>query len=411
MFKKIIGIAVLIIAVLILAGGARKWKTNHPIINNAVSPISNTAPAQSSSTLPANKLLKNFKLLQSNSAAHSFWSPSDPNLLVIDKADSTQYYQLYYLKTDGELLSSLTKGHPDITQRNNGWPEWDPKDQYIVFQSEEPEHFQDNLKWLAFPGLGFYSNLWATDIKGGKFWKLTNVQYANTNIFQLVRAVVNPMFSSGGDKLYWTERYARGGYLNWGKWQVKQADFVRSTDGPKLANEKVVLRAEDVCSKCNYVVNMGIYSDGSTMVVAGNLDGQHVYGMDQYLLNLNTKKLTNLTNTTENWEEGSCLSPDNKQIVYSTDIDSALKLDFDDADWSHQPKEKEYWIMNSDGSAKQRLTYFNKPGLSEYSGMKTITAECAFSPSGNKFAGIVGYDKSTTPTKTAFELNVGLFEF
>ena len=347
-------------------------------------------------------------------AAHSEWSSSG-DLIVFDKEGADEYHDLYIMQEDGEITQSLTAENPKINQRHNGWPAWHPDDEYIVFQSEEAEHYGVESKWMGFPGLGFFSNLWATTPEANQFWKLTDIEIKQTAFDEIpIKGIISSNFSHDGKKLMWTERYASGGYLEWGKWQIKMADFVIDADSPRLENVETILRAEDVCEKCNYVVGMAFSPDDKTLLISGNLDGQHVYGMDQYSYDLETGEFTNLQNTPYFWEEGGCWSPDGQKIIFPTNFHSAYKLDFTNPGWPTQPRTREYWIMDADGSNKRPLTHFNIPGSTEYleigQGQRMIAAECAFHPDGKKIFGIIGIDERDDD-QAQIQINIGSIEF
>lgn len=376
---------------------------NKPTIKPVTEPVAPSASTQ----------IKNIKILQEH-AAHPSWSP-DGKKVVFDKLNLKDYfYDIQIMDENGKILKTLTESSK-INQRNNGWPAWHPSGNYIVFQSEEPKHYAMEDRWLTFPGTGFFVNLWATTPEGDKFWKLTDLDIKQTLLDgKVAQAIISPEFSHDGKKLMWTERYKDGGSMEWGYWQIKMADFITSGGGVRLANEKIVLRAEDICNNCNYVVNMGLFKDGNRILVAGNLDGQHVYGMDNYIYDMATKKLVNLQNTPEYWEEGACLANNETRIIYPTNINSQYKLDFNNKDWRHQPRLREYWVMNVDGSDKQKITSFNSPDSAEYSeigqGRRMVVAECSFSPDDKKMMGIVGKDQRTDD-QANIQVNIGLFEF
>ena len=109
------------------------------------------------------------------------------------------------------------------------------------------------------------------------------------------------------------------------------------------------------------------FLDGRRLLFAGNPEGQHEYGMDLYILDLNSGRIQNLTQSPKGWEEGSCIAP-NGRIVYISNAESRYELDPNDANWATQPLERDYFIMNSDGSNKERLTFFNDPAAPEYLG-------------------------------------------
>jgi len=365
---------------------------------------------------PGSGIEFSFRVLKTPHAIHSSWSP-DGTQLVLEQVEADLFYDLKIINLEGMTLKHLTRGKKGINQRNNGWPEWHPDGTYIVFQSEEPKHYAMDDKWLTHPGNGFFMNLWATTTDGDKFWKLTNIKHKiKLRDGKVAQSIVSPDFNHDGTKLMWTERYADGGkFARWGFWEIKMADFVVNNGVPSLQKIRTIIRAEDICDDCNYIVNMGFSPDGKKILVAGNLDGQHEYGMDNYIFDLETKKFVNIQNTPKYWEEGACWSHDGKYVVYPTNIDSPYKIDFDNPEGVRQLKTREWWIVDvSDGTPKdhKRLTSFNVAGSREYKnygrGKLVIVAECSFSPDDSKLSGIVGKGALADGYNT---LSVGLIEF
>ncbi|MGH9163685.1 MAG: hypothetical protein ACRD2X_27350, partial [Vicinamibacteraceae bacterium] len=233
--------------------------------------------------------------------------------------------------------------------------------------------------------IGLFSNFWATDPKGQQFWQLTDVPIKESLRDRTpATAVVNPLFSRDGSRFIWTERFKAGGHHNWGEWRVMTADFVTRGRGPTLENERVLLTPR----KGNYVTAMD-FIDDHTLLVAGNPDGQHEYGMDQYRYDLETEKLQNLTNTPRSWEEGAAVAPNGK-IVYMTNRYSRHEQDFESANWGAQERESDYDVMSADGSDKERLTFFNDPRAPEHVDEGAIVAACRFSPDGRYLAATQG---------------------
>ena len=342
------------------------------------------------------------KIIQEQ-GSRAVWS-ADGDRIVFDRQNADGYFDLYIMKPGEAYVSSITEGHPGINQLHNGNPVWHPAGDLIIFESEEMSHYGVVNKWPSNPGIGVFCNLWATDEEGSRFWKLTNIpikQEKNDDI--PIMGVLNPRFSHDGSRLMWTERYGEGG--KWGKWRIKVADFREGTEGPRLENETVLFQPGPGMG--DYVTAMGFSPDDRTVLLAGNLDGQDEFGMDHYLYDLETAQLTNLQNSPLVWEEGASWSPDGTSIVYMTNLGSTL--DFSDPNWYWQPHTGEYWIMNSDGSGKRRLTYFNDPAYPEYAGMPAITAVCSFNLDGTKLVGTLGLDVGTE-NKADFKLKLVVIE-
>jgi dipeptidyl aminopeptidase/acylaminoacyl peptidase len=90
-------------------------------------------------------------------------------------------------------------------------------------------------------------------------------------------------------------------------------------------------------------------------------------------MDLETQSLTQLTN--EAYNEHAIYSPDGEKIVWMSDKDN-------------RNKGTDYWLMNPDGSEKNRLTYFNQRGHPHYMGKKITVADSSWSPDGKR---IVAY--------------------
>ena len=350
-----------------------------------------------------NQLITNVRIVQPDGARPRF-SPSGERIVFDRKSD--EFYDVYTSDLNGNDIHSLTAGNPNINQRNNGNAIFDPSGKFIIFLSEETEHFGLGMKWLGDPGLGLFSNIWATDIDGQAFTKLTDIPI-KTSIFDRTPALalVNPVFSPDGSMLIWTKRYEDGGNHNWGKWRIEAADFTIENNQPQLSNERILFSPE----QGNYVTCMGMY-DNQHLLLAGNLDGQHEYGMDLYTFDLTTGQTSNLTSSPDVWEEGSTVSPGG-HITYMTNVDSTFKLDFSKANWAAQPVERDYWLMDLDGKDKQRLTYFNDPTAREYWGQRVLVAAADYSPDGRLLVGTLGVDTSNDPNRADVQLKIVLIEF
>ena len=351
----------------------------------------------------ANPLVSRVQII--GSGARPRWSPSGDQL-VFDRKNPDGFFDVYVSDPQGTMLRTLTEGKGGIGQRSNGNAVFHPSGDYVVFLSEEEDHFGERMPWLGDPGIGLFSNLWATDPAGSRFWKLTDIPIKRSAADRTpAMATVNPRFASDGSVLVWTERYAEGGHHNWGRWRIKMADFVVADGTPRLENERIAFTP----SVGNYVTAMAVLGP-DRLLVAGNLDGQHEFGMDQYVLTPSTGEVTNLQNLPDSWEEDASVSPGGR-IVYMTNVDSPFKLDFGRADWAAQPRTREYWMVDADGSSnRQRLTSFNDAGAPEYVGRRAIVAASDFSPDGRALAGTIGIDLGDDQT-AKIDLRIVLIEF
>lgn len=346
-----------------------------------------------------NPKIKNLSMIIQKGSRPRF-SP-DGSYIVFDRRNSDGYYDLYMATPDGDILSSFTEKNAMVNQKNNGNGVFHPSGKYIIFISEENQHLYDFNKSTGDPGVGLFCNLWAMEISSKKAWKLTDIPITKSfDDSAPAMGVVNPYFTPDGKTVIWTERYGKGGNYNWGKWRIKAANFIIVDNTPAISDETVLFTP----LKGNYVTFLG-FPGIDKLLLSGNLDGQHEYGMDEYVYDLNSKELINLTNTPEIWEEDATVTK-NGYIIYMSNKDSEFKLDFDDPDWENRTIQREYYIMTQEGGDKERLTYFNDPSAPEYLGNDILAAASDISPDGKTLAATIGIDFGTD--KRDVELKIAL---
>jgi len=332
--------------------------------------------------------VKSIKTIKENGGRVD-WSHSGNNLIAFDRLGEDGYYDVYVINPDGSGEKCLTCGKQGLPQKHNGNPAWHPSGEWIVFQSVDPDLIpaglpDDEIKMLTNPGAGWLNNLWLMDENGQHFYQLTNVGRQG--------GVLHPHFSHNGKKLLWAERLGKGEGI-WGEWALKVADFVMSSNRPHLENIKAY---QPALEKHRFYESHGFSLDDSKIIFSGNPEAnQKEYGLDIYVFDLTYQKLTKLTDTSDEWDEHAILSPDGNKIVWMS------SQDIENPDFSKV--KTDFWIMNSDGSNKQRLTYFNNPDASEYISIPdgVVAADSSWGPDGTK---IVVYVKTAGKTYTGSNL-------
>lgn len=277
------------------------------------------------------------------------------------------YYDVWIMNEDGSNTRCLTCDTPHIPQLHNGQPAWHPSGKYIVFQSQDPSlpHTYREDYILTQPGHGKHNNLWITNDEGN-FCQLTHIDKN--------RSVLHPHFSHDGSKLLWSEKIGDGPI----DWAIMIADFVE-TPTPHIEHVTPYQPLGNVW----YETHDFSPDDSKILLTIGTEEGYK--GFDIWEMDIKTQDLTKLTDDPNCWDEHAHYSPDGTKIVWA----SSHGYLYDPNKWQKSLK-TELWMMNSDGSNKERLTYFNEPGHTECMGAPAIAADSSWSPDGTKLVVAVG---------------------
>ncbi|MBU6996566.1 MAG: PD40 domain-containing protein [Theionarchaea archaeon] len=312
------------------------------------------------------------------------WCPAN-NRIVFGKMGDDSYYDVHIMNPDGSQEKCLTG--KECPQKHNGNPVWHPSGEYIVFTSENEDVEGHEYDRVSIPGRGINCNLWAVTSDGETFWQLTEYPTSFAN----PKGVIHPQFSHDGSMLLWAERIERKDGTPWGEWALKVADFIVDDDLCHLEN----IRAYQPGASLRFYESHAFSGDDTKILFSGNLlSTQLESGLDIYELDLKTEDLTRLTDTFDDWDEHAHYSPNGEKIAWmsSTDLGD-LGITFDDMRnhvWGLKLK-TELWIMDANGSHKQRLTWFNEPGNDEYMG-HVIVSDSTWSPDGEKMAACIAYE-------------------
>jgi len=100
--------------------------------------------------------------------------------------------------------------------------------------------------------------------------------------------------------------------------------------------------------------------------------------MDQYILNINTGALINLTNSPTVWDEHGVFSPDGKKVIFM----SAYPYRADPNSSKVLTIKTEFMLINTDGTGLTQLTHFKEPGHPDFSKKGGIAACAEWMPDG-----------------------------
>ena len=358
---------VLIIAILIVIG----WFTNsQKSPGGSPSPVPGTPAAAPTASNPSpsptagNPNACNVaKLSKSAVQGLKVYSPGGDRY-IINKEDDKGVGQIYVGTTGSAQLTCITctqaAGGPK-PDRFKMQPHWHPSGRWITMAVE-----RDSYKTPPVLGLnrdyvegqlqnGLWTNMWAVSPEGKNWTRLTDFRsesgYAD--------GYTGPAFTADGRKLVWSQAVDGNilSYWPFGRWELTMADFTESGGVPKLSNLKNITPAN------MYWNEPGNFApDGVSILLSGSTE-KDAEGMDQYILNVLTGKLTDLTNSPKVWDEHGIFSPSGQKVLFM----SAYPYR-DSADASKITSIKtEFMLMNRDGSNLTQLTHFRTDGYPESS--------------------------------------------
>jgi Tol biopolymer transport system component len=336
------------------------------------------------------------------------------NLIAFDRIGPSGNYEIYTMRPDGSDLRCLTCDKPELPSGHRGNPSWHPSGEYILFQAERdagrPADRRRRVpRWRRFgrmfqepdedwplqagrrgrgrgdtsrygtPGLGLHNDVWVGDRAGSRFWKVASSDAQKGG-------VLHPHFSHSGDKIVWSERIGTGGAFG-GKWALKVANFRVDGGTPRLED----VRTYTPGTKKGLYESHGFSPDGRKLLFTAVPErGSNAMGLDIFTFDLKTKELTNLTDSPEDWDEHAHYTPSGKKIIWMSTRGIGLPAKA----WELR---SDYWIMNADGSDKQRLTYFNDSTSEERVPGGAVAADFGMSADGRRIAAYSFKDRLKDP--------------
>jgi hypothetical protein len=294
------------------------------------------------------------------------WLPSG-SLVTFDKlGDTDALSDVYVMRPNGADVRCLTCDAPQVPQGNNGNPAWHPSGRLIVFQAQNPSlpilpvEREPIANLATSPGWGTNHNLWIAMADGTRFWQLTNIAAG--------MAVLHPHFNTAGTRLVWSERVGFDEYPS-EQWVMKTGAFRWIGGEPVLSG---VQSLAPIGVDAFYETH-GFSPDGRQLLFsAGQLMDS---SLDIYLLDLISGELKNLTNSPSDYDEHAQFTPDGSSIVWASSRDITIPRQY------FVPY-LDYWVMRTDGTGRQRLTYFNQPGEREYYSNGIVCGDLTFGPDG-----------------------------
>lgn len=309
------------------------------------------------------------------------WAP-DGNRYLVNKEDKNGIAQVYTGKRGSAHLTCVTcqslPGGP-TKGKFKMQSQWHPSGEWIIMAAEQ-EKF--DRPWFATNDLvegwlqcGIWVDMYAMRPDGREWHKLQD--FGPT-----VKAdgFTGPAFTPDGKRAVWAQIVDGNVFkYSFGKWELIMADFDDSDGVPKMTNLR------NITPDDTFWVEPGNFSpNGHDLLLSADTgfpDHSKVQGQDQYVLNVDTGQVTNLTNTPTIWDEHGVYSPDGEKIMFM----SSLPYPNNSTIWNIKT---EFMLMDKDGSNLRRVTRYFEKGAPEYSEKNGIAAVGAWSPDGARFSAI-----------------------
>ncbi len=303
------------------------------------------------------------------------WSRAK-NIIAYDYPGSDGYFDVYTMNPDGSGDKCLTCDRPELPNLHQGNPAFDPTGNWIVFMVQKGPSL-GKLDYYANPGAGANCDIWIMDAQATHFWQITNVE-------RIQGGVLHPHFSHKGNKIQWVERYSSQPDPH-GTWKIKVGDFSVQNGVPTVTN----IQTYEPGKQGFFYETHGFSKDDSKIYYCGSQDSQNAYFFNIYSLDLESGAVTNLTGTTQDWNEHADLSSSGNGIVWMSSMGIGTP--------TGPGVSSDYWLMYPDGGVKTRLTYFNDPSAPEYVPNVThvTSADNSWSPDGNALVATLIYDQAT----------------
>src|SRR5215831_10791947 len=304
----------------------------------------------------------------------------DGKRYLINKEDEEGTAQIYLGREGNAGLTCLT-----CAERPNGpkrkrfkmQPHWHPSGRWIFLAVERDKYSPPPIlgwsKQYREGQLqnGIWTNMYAVSPDGEQWYRLTDFK---SGVPGTPDGFTGPAFTPDGKKAVWSQ-IVDGNvfkYSPFGRWDLILADFEEKNGIPTFINLKNITPAG-----MNWNEPGNFHPDNQSLLLTGS-DQKDAQGMDQYILNIATGKLTNLTNSPGVWDEHGVFSPDGEKILFM----SAYPYRSDPKASKVMSIKTEFMLMDREGANLTQLTHYRTPGYAEYSKKGGIAAVGEWAPDG-----------------------------
>jgi Tol biopolymer transport system component len=298
------------------------------------------------------------------------WLPNS-NLIAYDTPARSEFTDVFVMNGDGSNQHCITCNIAGLTEYK-GNPAWHPSGKYILFQATDPAlpktaRSQAQYMQVTSPGSGWHNNLWIVAADGSQAWQLTHLNEH--------QGLIHAHFDYAGSRVLWAQLDRQAGQASW---SIKIAPFTVQGGVPQLGAIRSLTPG-----------NLSFYEthcfspDGSKILFSGKPQGASAAHLNWgiFAFDLQSGTMTTLVDPKDsNWNEHAQYTPDARHIVWmsSMGIPQNKSYEGDSLTSPFATLKTDYWIMDADGSNKQRLTFFNDAGSPMYIPNQVIASDLSF---------------------------------
>jgi len=240
-------------------------------------------------------------------------------------------------------------------------PCWHPSGKWIFLAAERDEYTpppvigRDRKFVEGELQCGIWTNMYAVSVDGKRWHRMTDFK---SGVRGTADGYTGPAFTPDGKKAVWSQIVDGNvlAYYPFGRWELILADYVEKDGVPTFENLR------DITPKGMNWNEPGNFSpDKETLLLTGSQE-KDAHGMDQFLLNIRTGELKNLTNSPTVWDEHGVFSPDGEKIIFM----SSYPYRADPRSSNILTLKTEFMLMNKDGSGLVQLTHFRERGHPDF---------------------------------------------
>jgi Tol biopolymer transport system component len=303
----------------------------------------------------------------------------DRTRYLLNKEDAKGVAQIYIANAGTSELRCLSCTQRPGSPRPDRYklqPTWHPSGRWFIVGVERDKYSPPPiLRWSRkyVEGQlrnGLWTNMYAVSPDGERWVRLTDFDDRPAGT---PNGFTGPAFTPDGKRAVWSQ-IVDGNILvyTFGRWELILADFDETNGPPRLVNRKNITP-----TGMHWNEPGNFHPDNRTLLLTGSVE-KDAQGMDQYLLDIATHKLTNLTKSATVWDEHGRLSPNGEKIIFM----SAYPYRDDPKASKVLSIRTEFMLMNADGSGVTQLTRFRTRGFPEYSDKGGIAANPVWNPDG-----------------------------